>query len=83
LPGSFIGLCAAVFFQKVEVDVVAGQVFEGVRGRFGVLADQRCQLGVLDDDGVDRQSGLETDFIQGAQIGWVGDGNRQAITPPC
>jgi hypothetical protein len=35
---------------------------------------------LLDDDGVNAQAALETDFIKSPQVGRVGYGNRQAVS---
>ena len=72
LGGSF-------FVEKIEIDVIAADVFQAVFRRFGKFADQRHQLGVFDNNGVYRQTGLEADFVECPQVGRVGDGDRQAV----
>ena len=46
-----------------------------------MLADQRQQFGVFNDDWIDGHSGLKADFVESAQVGRVGNGNREAVAP--
>ena len=40
------------------------------------------ELVVLDDDGIDREAGLEFDLIDRVQVGRIGDPDEQALAAP-
>ena len=77
-----LGICILVsprHLQVFEIDVV---VAEAGHGRFGLidgLVDGRLQLVVLDDDELDAHRGLETDFVQGVEIGRIRYRQEQAF----
>ena len=71
---------AAADLERVEVDrlVVAEARHLGVE-LLDRLVELALQLVVLDDDGLDRKTGLELDLVDGVQIGRVGDTQEQAL----
>ena len=74
-----VRLAGLVFVEEVEVDVVGGQPPERFLGRLGILGDEWRQLGLLDDDRIDAEPGLEANLVECTQVGGVGDGDREAV----
>ena len=70
LPCGLIGLGRSVLVEKVEVDVVVGEISGGASDADSAyLLTRGCQFGLFDDDRVNSQAGLEADLVQGPQIG--------------
>ena len=76
-----VRLASCFLVKEVEVDVVGGEIPEGIFGGLRILGNQRHQLLVFDNDGVNAQAGLKADFIQRAEIGRVGNRHGESISP--
>ena len=68
-----------LFFTEIEIDVVVSNGPQHIFWCFRDLGHQRHEFAVVDDDRINRQPGLETDFIQRPQVGGVSNGNGQAV----
>ncbi len=71
-----VGLFLILVVGKLEIDVLVGQVSEGVLGRFREFGNQRGKQALINDHRVDGHPGLEANLVECAKICWVGDGDR-------
>ena len=65
--------------EILEVEIVVVQAAHAGVDGFDRLADAFFQLVLFDDDRVDAQRGGELDVVDGLQIGWVGNAEKQAL----
>src|SRR5262249_27348926 len=64
---------------EIESGLVLGELRHGRVGLLHGLVDGLLQLVVLDDDGLDAETGLELDLIDGVQVGGIRDAQEQAL----
>jgi len=67
-----IRLRRIVIIDKSNFQLVADQLIEFLLRIVAELFNQLQQAGMIDNDRLDRQLGLEFDLIQCMQVGWIG-----------
>ncbi len=82
--GAFCGRVGAFLLamQQVHVELVAGQFLERIRCGFRKLCHRGNELVCFDNYRVNREAGLEPDFVEGTQIGRIGQCHRQPVPSP-
>ena len=75
----FVFFLAAGYVEVLEIEIVVVERRHRRVDRFEGLGDALLELGLLDDDRVDPQAGLELDLVDGLQVGRVGNPEEQAL----
>ncbi len=73
-------IVATGYFQRLEIDAfLVAEVGHGGVDLLDGLVEHLLKLVVFDDDGLDAETGLELDLIDGVQVGRIGDAEEQAF----